>query len=87
MTIVYASKSLFDAETKYTSIEIELLATVWTIKHFRTYLFDRPFNTITDHRPRPWLFFQKTRWLLITTLETKARQTQTRKILQARKEE
>lgn len=56
LPIGYASRTLCNAETKYSTIERELLAIVWAVKHFRPYLFGRKFVLITDHRPLTWLF-------------------------------
>ena len=49
--IAYASKALSDAETRYACIERELLAVVFGVQRFHTYLFGRPFKVITDHKP------------------------------------
>lgn len=49
--IAYASKSLSDAETRYACIERELLAIVFGVQRFHTYLYGRPFHVITDHKP------------------------------------
>lgn len=56
LPIAYASRTLCNAETKYSTIERELLAIVWAVKHYRPYLFGRRFKLITDHRPLTWLF-------------------------------
>lgn len=54
--IAYASRSLKSAETRYPVIELELLAIVWAVKHFRPYLYGRKFKIFTDHRPLVYLF-------------------------------
>lgn len=68
--IAYASRTLNDSETKYSTIEKELLAIVWVTKYFRPYLYGRRFNIITDHKPLQFLMNVKepnsrlTRWRL-----------------------
>ena len=49
--IAYASKSLTDTETRYTNIERELLAIVFTCQQFNTYVLGRPFIVESDHKP------------------------------------
>ena len=49
--IAFASKSLTDAETRYTNIERELLAIVFSCQYFSTYLLGRSFVAESDHKP------------------------------------
>lgn len=57
--VAYASRSLKPAETRYPVIDLELLAIVWAVKHFRPYLYGRKFKICTDHRPLVYLFGMK----------------------------
>lgn len=54
--IAYASRSLNKAERNYPTIEKELLAITWAVKHFRVYLLSRHFIVYTDHKPLIYLF-------------------------------
>lgn len=47
--IAYASRTLQPHETNYGSTEMEALAVVWAVKHFRHYLYGHKCNVYTDH--------------------------------------
>ena len=51
----YFGRRLIDAETRYTVTEIELLAIVKSIKHFRHLLWGQRFTIVTDHAALRWL--------------------------------
>ena len=50
-SVAFASKSLTDTKTRYTYIERELLAIVFTCQSFNTYVLERPFTVESDHKP------------------------------------
>lgn len=56
LPIAYASRTLNDHEINYATIDKELLSIVWSVNHFRPYLYGRKFKIITDHKPLQWLF-------------------------------
>lgn len=53
--IWFASRTLNNHEKRYSTIEKELLAIVWSTKYFRVYLYFRRFSIQTDHKPLAWL--------------------------------
>lgn len=52
--IAYASRVLRGPELKYEVYEKEALAMLFCVQTFRTYIYGRPFNLITDHQPLVW---------------------------------
>ncbi|KAL1129484.1 hypothetical protein AAG570_012429 [Ranatra chinensis] len=53
--IAFASKKPTPTETRYSTIERELLGIVWAVKNFRPYLLGRQFTIKTDHKPLVWI--------------------------------
>jgi transposase InsO family protein len=49
--ISYASVTLQDEQTRYSTIEREAVALCWGIIHFEEYLLYKPFIAYTDHKP------------------------------------
>ena len=54
-TIGYASTTFSDTETRYSTIDRELIAIKWGIKIFRAFLFGVAFILYTDHKPLIYL--------------------------------
>ena len=55
LPIAYASRSLNNTESHYTTSEKELLAIVWATKYFRPYLYGRKFKIVTDQKSLVWV--------------------------------
>lgn len=55
MPIAYYSYTLNKAERNYSTIELECLAIIKTIKKFHHFLYGKEFDIKTDHRPLVWL--------------------------------
>ena len=68
--VAYASKKFVGAETNYSTVEKECLASVWGVKKFEPYLYGTHFVLQTDHQPLDYLRKKKTtngrlmRWAL-----------------------
>ena len=50
-TIVFALRFLYSNEESFIVKPMELLGVVWSMKHFKCYLFGNFFTFITNHRP------------------------------------
>ena len=49
--VAYASKSLTEAECQYANIEHELLAVLFSVEHFKHFVYARDVTIITNHKP------------------------------------
>ena len=47
--VAYASRSISSAEANYAVTDLETLAVVWAVTHFRYYLYGHSVTIITDH--------------------------------------
>lgn len=57
--IQFFSKTLNETQSRYATIEKELLSIVMAIENFRHYIYGREFIVITDHKPLIYLFKSK----------------------------
>ena len=49
--VAFASRSLSDAETRYSQTEREALAVVFSCERFKNYVYGLRFTVVTDHKP------------------------------------
>lgn len=49
--IAFGSKTLTDCQSRYSNIEREMLAIVYGMQRYHTYLYGKSFTVITDHKP------------------------------------
>ncbi len=54
--IAFASRTLTKQERLLGVTQLEALAIVWAVEHFRSYLLGRHFDLLTDHLPCKYLF-------------------------------
>ena len=57
--ILFASKALSDAETRYANIEREMLAIVFGCERFRTWVLGTEFIMESDHKPLEQIHLKK----------------------------
>ncbi len=57
--IAYASRVLTSAEPKYSFTQLEALAVVWALQHFRDIIFGYPVTVYIDHTAVTQLFHGK----------------------------
>ena len=56
--IVFASRTLSKAERNYSQIEIKSLTIILGVKKFHQYVYGRPFQIVTGHKPLPGLLHE-----------------------------
>ncbi|XP_041362008.1 uncharacterized protein K02A2.6-like [Gigantopelta aegis] len=49
--LAYASRALTDAETRYATIEKEMLAIIFALEKWHQFTYGRPITVFTDHKP------------------------------------
>ena len=49
--VAFASRTLSKHEQRYGITELETLAVVWGLRHFRAYLYGHRVTVLTDHAP------------------------------------
>ena len=54
--VFYASKTLTATESNYSNIKREMLGVVFSMMHFKHFMYGRPIHIITDHKPLITLF-------------------------------
>ena len=54
--VIYVSRRLSNAESKYSNVEREALAIVWSITRLKHLLLGRKFTINTDHKPLEYLY-------------------------------
>ena len=57
--VAFASRTLTATEKKYSQLEKEVLAIVYSVKKFHQYLYGRQFELKTNHKPLIYIFNEK----------------------------
>lgn len=57
--VKFLSSTLSDAEKKYSQLEREALAIIFTLKKCHKYIYGRPFTIFSDHKPLQFIFGEK----------------------------
>ena len=57
--VAFASRTLTETERKYSQLEKEALAIVFSVRKFHQYIYGRPFELRTDHKPLMYIFDEK----------------------------
>ncbi len=50
-TVAYASLALLPVEKRYSQTEKEALSIVWAVGQFHLFIYGKPFQLVTDHKP------------------------------------
>ena len=58
--VIFISRKLTDAETRYSNIEREGLAVIWACNRLEHFLLGKRFIIKTDHKPLIWIFGSET---------------------------
>ena len=55
-SVFYASKTLTATESNYSNIECEMLGVVFSMLHFKHFIYHRQIHIVIDHKPLITLF-------------------------------
>ena len=55
VVIAWGSRKLAPREVRYSTIEKELYACVWSLQNFENYIYGKHVEIQSDHRPLAWL--------------------------------
>ena len=49
--VAYASRALSPVEKRHSQTEKEALSIVWAVQHLKLFIYGKPFQLVTDHKP------------------------------------